>query len=69
MWSVNWLVQMIIKAASAMKEFLFILIIVIFAFGSAYSAHSNYMEVDYNCKKMNDADPPVEDPAGEWVCD
>lgn len=67
MGSVNWLVQMIIKAAGAMLEFLLILIICIFAFGSAYSAHSNYMEVDYKCKKM-DTTLDVEDPNGEWVC-
>jgi hypothetical protein len=50
---VNWLVQMILKAFAAMLEFLIILIICIFAFGSAYSAHSNYMQDDYECNKVD----------------
>jgi len=51
---------MIFMAIAKMVPFLFILLIAIFAFGSAFNAHSNYIEVDYCCAKNE---------AGEWVCE
>jgi hypothetical protein len=71
--SVNWLVQMIIKAFTAMIEFLLILLICIFAFGSAYSAHSNYIEEDYKCTKvmapeLDDDGVPTGEDAEQWSC-